>query len=81
LVSRATVIVIMGDGRNNRRPARADLLRDLTRLSRATLWLIPEPPVRWNTGDSVIRLYARECSALLQCENLRELERGLIRVA
>jgi uncharacterized protein with von Willebrand factor type A (vWA) domain len=81
LVSRATVIVIMGDGRNNRRPARADLLRDLTRLSRATLWLIPEPPVRWNTGDSVIRLYARACSALLQCENLRELERGLMRVA
>jgi uncharacterized protein with von Willebrand factor type A (vWA) domain len=81
LVSRATVIVIMGDGRNNRRPARADLLRDLARLSRATLWLIPEPPARWNTGDSVIRLYARACSALLPCENLHELERGLMRVA
>jgi uncharacterized protein len=81
LISRATVIVIMGDGRNNRRPARADLLRDLARLSRATLWFIPEPQVRWNTGDSVIRQYARECSALISCENLRELERGLIRVA
>jgi uncharacterized protein with von Willebrand factor type A (vWA) domain len=81
LISRATVIVIMGDGRNNRRPARADLLRDLARLSRATLWLIPEPQVRWNTGDSAIRQYARECSALISCENLRELERGLIRVA
>jgi uncharacterized protein len=81
LISRATVIVIMGDGRNNRRPARADLLRDLARLSRATLWLIPEPQVRWSTGDSAIRQYARECSALISCENLRELERGLIRVA
>lgn len=81
LVSRATVIVIMGDGRNNRRPARADLLRDLARLSRATLWLIPEPQLRWNTGDSAIRQYARECSALISCENLRELERGLMRVA
>jgi uncharacterized protein with von Willebrand factor type A (vWA) domain len=81
LISRATVIVIMGDGRNNRRPARADLLRDVARLSRATLWLIPEPQVRWNTGDSAIRQYARECSALISCENLRELERGLMRVA
>jgi uncharacterized protein with von Willebrand factor type A (vWA) domain len=81
LISRATVIVIMGDGRNNRRPARADLLRDLARLSRATLWLIPEPQVRWNTGDSAIRQYARECSALISCDNLRELERGLMRVA
>ena len=81
LVSRATVIVIMGDGRNNRRPARTNLLRDLARLGRAVLWLIPEPQARWNTGDSAIRHYARECSALIPCENLRELERGLLRVA
>jgi uncharacterized protein len=81
LVSRTTVIVIVGDGRNNRRPARSDLLRDLSRRSRAVLWLIPEPQAHWNTGDSVIRQYARECSALVPCENLRELERGLMLVA
>jgi uncharacterized protein len=81
LITRATVIVIMGDGRNNRRPARADLLRDLARLSRAVLWLIPEPQARWNTGDSVIRQYARAATALIPCENLRELERGLARVS
>jgi len=81
LVTRATVIVIMGDGRNNRRPARADLLRDLARLSRAVLWLIPEPQTRWNTGDSAIRQYARAVTALIPCENLRELERGLARVS
>ncbi len=81
LVTRATVIVIMGDGRNNRRPARADLLRDLARLSRAVLWLIPEPQARWNTGDSVIRQYARAATALIPCENLRELERGLAQVS
>jgi len=81
LITRATVIVIMGDGRNNRRPARADLLRALARLSRAVLWLIPEPPARWNTGDSAIRQYAREATALIPCANLRELEGGLARVA
>jgi uncharacterized protein with von Willebrand factor type A (vWA) domain len=81
LVSRTTVIVIMGDGRNNRRAARSDLLRDLARHSRAVLWLIPEPQARWNTGDSVIRQYARVCSSLIPCENLRELERGLMLVA
>ncbi len=80
LVTRATVIVIMGDGRNNRRPARADLLRDLGRRCRAVLWLIPEPPVRWNTGDSAIRQYARAVTALIPCENLRQLESGLARV-
>jgi uncharacterized protein len=81
LITRATVIVIMGDGRNNRRPARADLLRDLARLSRAVLWLIPEPQARWNTGDSAIRQYARAVTALIPCENLHELEHSLARVS
>ena len=58
-----------------------DLLRDLARLSRAVLWLIPEPQARWNSGDSAIRQYAREATALIPCENLRELERGLARVS
>ncbi|HEX3408735.1 MAG TPA: VWA domain-containing protein [Candidatus Binataceae bacterium] len=77
LVTRATVIVIMGDGRNNRRPARADILRNLAGLSRAVLWLIAEPEARWNTGDSAIRQYAREVTALIACGNLRDLEHGL----
>ncbi len=80
LLSRTTVIVIMGDGRNNRRPARADLLRDLARTCRAVFWLNPEPPARWNTGDSAIRQYAREVTAMIECANLRDLERGLARV-
>jgi len=81
LITRATVIVIMGDGRNNRRPARADLLRDLARHSRAVLWLIPEPEMRWNTGDSAIRQYAREATELIPCENLRQLEHALARIS
>jgi uncharacterized protein with von Willebrand factor type A (vWA) domain len=81
LVTRATVIVIMGDGRNNRRPARADLLRNLARLSRAVLWLVPEPESRWHTGDSAIRQYAAASTAMVPCENLRELERGLAQIS
>ena len=77
LITRATVIVIMGDGRNNRRPARADLLRELSRSCRAIIWLNPEPPERWNTGDSAIGQYARAVTAMIPAGNLRELERGL----
>jgi len=79
LVSRASLVLILGDGRNNRRPARADVLRDLRRLCRAVIWLIPEPRERWGTGDSAIHQYAREIDALYQCGNLGELERGLER--
>ncbi|MGH7949357.1 MAG: VWA domain-containing protein [Candidatus Binataceae bacterium] len=81
LLGRATVVVVLGDGRNNRRPARADILRDIARTVRAVVWLNPEERQRWGTGDSAIQQYAREVTALLAAGNLRELEKGLERVA
>jgi uncharacterized protein len=81
LLNRATVMVIMGDGRNNRRPARADLLREMGRLCRTVIWLIPEERERWGTGDSAIFQYAREVSALVPSRNLHELEGALVKVA
>ncbi len=81
LLNRATVLVILGDGRNNRRPARADLLREIARLCRAVVWLIPEERERWGTGDSAIFQYAREVTTLVPSRNLRELEEALTRVA
>jgi uncharacterized protein len=71
--------VILGDGRNNRRPARADLLRDMRGLCRAIVWLTPEPAERWGTRDSAIHQYARAVDALHRCANLSELERSLER--
>src|ERR1700683_2217433 len=81
LLNRASVLVIMGDGRNNRRPARADLIREMARPCRAVIWLIPEERERWGTGDSAIFQYAREVSALVASRNLRELEDALLKVA
>jgi len=81
LLNRATVLVIMGDGRNNRRPARADLLREMGRLCRTVIWLIPEERERWGSGDSAIFQYAREVAALVPSRNLRELEGALVKLA
>jgi uncharacterized protein len=80
LLTRATVLVIMGDGRNNRRPTRADILRDLARRSRAAIWLNPEPPERWGTGDSAIESYRKVVDVLLPSGNLRELEAALAQI-
>jgi uncharacterized protein len=81
LFNRATVLIVLGDGRNNRRPARADLLREIARMCRAALWLIPEERARWGTGDSAIFQYTREGCALVPSTNLRELETALVRLA
>ena len=81
LLTRSTIVVIMGDGRNNRLPARADVIREIARTCRAVVWLNPEDPARWGTGDSAIKQYAREVNALIPSRNLRELQIALAAIA
>jgi hypothetical protein len=69
LLTRAAIVVIMGDGRNNRLPARADLVREIVRACRG------------GTGDSAIKQYAREVNALVASRNLRELQVALAAIA
>mgnify|MGYP000100214329 CR=1 FL=1 len=68
---------MLGDARNNRRPPRADLLAALHRVARRVVWLNPEPPPRWDTGDSVMRTYARHCDAVLAAATPRQLSAAL----
>ncbi len=77
LFNRATVIVIMGDGRNNRRPARAELLRRVGSRCRMRLWLNPEPVDRWGTGDSAINTYRNVVDYVIPCGDLRTLTNRL----
>src|SRR5262249_21592793 len=78
VLNRQTLVVILGDGRNNRRPARADIVREMTRTCRGVVWLNPEEPHRWDTGDSAIEQYRPAVTALYPSGNLRELERALV---
>jgi uncharacterized protein with von Willebrand factor type A (vWA) domain len=76
-----TVLLILGDARNNRLPPRADLLRAVRARVRRVVWLNPDPRDRWNTGDSVIALYERHADAVLACGSLAELDAALARIA
>ena len=81
LLGANTVLVVLGDARNNRRPPRADLLAAARARVRRVLWLNPDPRERWNTGDSVIAVYARHADAVVPCASLADLERALAAVA
>jgi uncharacterized protein with von Willebrand factor type A (vWA) domain len=76
-VDRNTVLLILGDARNNRRPPRGDLLARLHQVARRVVWLNPEPVARWNTGDSVMATYARHCDAVLAAWSPRTLDAAL----
>lgn len=73
LLTRNTLVLVLGDARNNRRPSRPDLLARMHDHAQKLIWLNPEARERWNTGDSVISRYAPVCDVVLECTNLREL--------
>jgi len=77
LLTRSTILLILGDARNNRRPPRADILRRCHAAVRHVAWLNPDPLARWNTGDSVIAAYTPHCDAVLAATNLHELSAAL----
>jgi hypothetical protein len=79
-LGRSTLVLVLGDARNNRRPPRADLFRALRERVQRIVWLVPEPRARWDTGDSVLRLYAPACDAVLECLDLGALVRAVRRV-
>lgn len=79
LLNRNTILLILGDARNNRRPPRADVLSRLRNAVRRVVWLNPEATQRWNTGDSVMSTYRRACSELLAASTIKELHTALRR--
>jgi uncharacterized protein with von Willebrand factor type A (vWA) domain len=73
LVDGRTTLLMVGDGRNNYSDPRADLFRLLARRSRQMIWINPETPHQWGSGDSDMLKYAPSCSVVLQADSLSGL--------
>ncbi len=73
VLDRRTTVIILGDGRNNFLPPRADILGRLGEKCRRVVWLNPEPEELWGDGDSDIRAYRPYIHELRPCNNLQEL--------
>jgi hypothetical protein len=78
--SRSTVI-ITGDARSNRRPPRAEMLRQLHARARRVYLLNPEPAADWNTTDSIVDVYRPYLDAVFEVRNLRQLADAVLRIA
>ena len=68
-----TTLLVVGDGRNNYNDPRLDLFQKMTRRAARTVWLTPEPPSLWGTGDSDMPAYAPLCANILQVRTLSDL--------
>jgi uncharacterized protein with von Willebrand factor type A (vWA) domain len=74
-VDRRTTVIVLGDGRGNRTEPRVDILQRIAERARQVIWLNPEHPASWGTGDSDMPRYAPHCRVVAQCATLRQLER------
>jgi uncharacterized protein with von Willebrand factor type A (vWA) domain len=72
-VDSRTVFIVVGDGRNNYNDPRQDLFNTIARRCRRMIWLNPETPALWGTGDSDMLKYASACDTVFQVGNMAEL--------
>ncbi|GIS70418.1 MAG: hypothetical protein CM1200mP9_12390 [Gammaproteobacteria bacterium] len=70
-----SVLVVLGDGRNNYYDARADILRELSNRVKQVFWLTPETPDTWGEGDSEMPRYAPHCFRVATCNRIEHIER------
>lgn len=80
-VTPRSTVIVTGDARSNYHDPDPGALRDIARSARALYWLNPEPRRHWDTGDSVMGVYAPWCDEVHEVRTLRQLERFVERVA
>ncbi len=70
---RDTVVLILGDARNNGADPKLEILRDLYQRCGRLVWLNPEPINMWQTGDSEMLRYRSVCHQTQECRTLSQL--------
>jgi hypothetical protein len=72
-VDRRTILIFVGDGRNNYNDPRTDLIQLLKMRARKVIWFNPEPEYQWGHGDSDMLAYAPLSNAVHQVATLKQL--------
>ncbi|MDG4665170.1 VWA domain-containing protein [Mycobacterium sp. 236(2023)] len=75
-VTRRTTVLVLGDGRNNGKPANVAAFEEITRRARETVWLTPEPRFSWGLGSCDLPSYAEYCDRVRVVRDLTGLERA-----
>jgi uncharacterized protein with von Willebrand factor type A (vWA) domain len=74
-ITNKTTVIILGDARNNYYEHETDLLRNIHDKAKRLIWLNPEGPTFWGTGDSEMKRYGPLCDLIRECNTLSHLER------
>ncbi len=73
MLNKKTTLIIIGDGRTNYANPEERILGEMQDRSRRVIWLNPETPYFWYSGDSEMRTYMEHCDEVRPCQNLNQL--------
>ncbi|MEN0077577.1 MAG: VWA domain-containing protein [Pseudomonadota bacterium] len=79
-IDRQTSFIVLGDGRSNYGDPCTDIFSRLAARAKQTIWLCPEPPALWGSGDSEMPSYRPYCVVVANVSSLTDLERALDRI-
>jgi len=74
-ITKKTTVLVLGDARSNFGDPGTDVLKRIHHRCKRVLWLNPEPPSFWGTGDSEMKRYLPFCRPARECSTLSHLER------
>ena len=77
LIDKRTTILILGDGRNNKGDPGLGAFHEIAAKAKRVIWLCPEHPSSWGSGDSEIMRYRPFCASLTYCSTILDLEQAL----
>ena len=58
-ITKDTILIFMGDARNNKRDPKINEFRAMCRKAKRAYWLNTEPVDEWDTADSIASLYGK----------------------
>ena len=61
-VDKNTIVIFLGDARNNKNESGTEFLSNIQRKAKTTIWLNTEEKPKWDVNDSIIGLYSEYMS-------------------
>ena len=80
LITPKTIVLILGDARNNWNPAYEEYFAEISAACKKLIWLNPSHREKWNTEDCMIGIYGPYCNHVFECRNLQQLEAAVLRI-
>lgn len=74
-VSAQAIVIILGDGKNNYRPAQTEYIAQISGKVRKLIWLNPLEGQEWSEPDNVMKDYQTYCSKVYRCRSAWDLHR------